>query len=62
MLNGPSSSPSSPSSSSTETPAWSLWLSGAIALGGLYLVAKTSPMSQGEWNEQYGAPRKRPER
>lgn len=40
-----------------ETPRWVNWLTAGIVIGGLYLVAATSPMSQGEWNDRYGRKR-----
>ena len=50
-----------PTQSTSSSPeggsSWVTWLTAGIAIGGLYLVAKSSPMSQGEWNDRYGRPR-----
>lgn len=46
-----SSTPSERTAS--EAPAWSNWLAAAIAVAGIALVVKTSPRSQGEWNDLY---------
>jgi hypothetical protein len=53
----PTPSPEASTPKTDESPRWVNWLTAGIVVGGLYLVAATSPMSQGEWNDLYGRKR-----